>query len=88
MGRITVHVVPRATSTEIAGPYGDAVRIRVGAPPAAGAANAELLRFLADRLGVPRGRIRIVAGALGRRKVIEVQGLESGQLRDRLTASR
>ena len=88
MGRITVHVVPRATSTEIGGPYGDAVRIRVGAPPADGAANAELLRFLADRLGVPRGRIRIVAGALGRRKVIEVDGLESGQLRDRLNASR
>jgi hypothetical protein len=57
--------------------HGDAVRIRVAAPPADGAANAELVRFLAERLGVPRGRVRIVAGALGRRKVIEVEGRSS-----------
>lgn len=86
MGRVALHIVPRAKSTAVAGTYGDAIRVRVGAPPADGAANSELLRFLADRLGVPRGRIRIVAGTLSRRKVIEVEGLESGQLRDRLTA--
>lgn len=74
MGKVTLHIVPRAKTTEIAGVHGDAVRVRVAAPPADGAANAELLRFLAERLGVPKGRVRIVAGALGRRKVIEVEG--------------
>lgn len=77
MGKITLHIVPRAKTTAVAGLHGDAVRIRVAAPPADGAANAELVRFLAERLGVPRGRIRIVSGAQGRRKVIEVDGASS-----------
>lgn len=76
-GRVVVHVVPRAKTTELAGTYGDAIRIRIAAPPADGAANAELLRYVAERLGVPKGRVRIVSGALGRRKVIAVEGLEA-----------
>ncbi len=86
MGRITLHIVPRAKATSVAGLHGDAVRIRVAAPPADGAANTELVRFLAERLGVPRGKVRIVAGALGRRKVIEVDGVEGGAIRHKLTA--
>jgi uncharacterized protein (TIGR00251 family) len=86
MARITIHVVPRAKATEVAGTYGDAIRIRVAAPPADGAANAELLRLLAERVGVPKGRVRIVAGALGRRKVIEVEGLADAVVRKRLMA--
>ena len=86
MGKVTLHIVPRAKSTEIAGVHGDAVRVRVAAPPADGAANTELLRFLADRLGVPKGKVRIVAGALGRRKVIEVEGLGDDAVRLKLTA--
>ncbi len=74
MARITLHIVPRAKTTAVAGFYGEAVRVRVAAPPADGAANAELLRFLAEQLGVPRGKVRIVSGALSRRKVIEVEG--------------
>jgi len=80
-GRVTVHVVPRARSTEVAGTHGDAIRIRVAAPPANGAANAALVRFLADKLGVPVGRVRIVSGSLGRRKVIEVEGRSTDALR-------
>lgn len=86
MGRITLHIVPRAKTTEVAGLHGDAVRIRVAAPPADGAANTELVRFLAERLGVPRGKVRIVGGALGRRKVIEVDGVDGGAIRHKLTA--
>ena len=85
MGRITLHIVPRAKSTEIAGSYGDALRIRVAAPPADGAANTELVRFLAERLGVPKGKVRIVSGALGRRKVIDVEGVASEAIRQTLT---
>jgi uncharacterized protein len=84
MGRITLHIVPRAKTTEIAGLYGDAIRVRIAAPPADGAANTELLRFLAERLDVPRGQVRIVSGALGRRKVIEVEGLAADAIREAL----
>ena len=86
MGRITLHIVPRAKATAVAGVHGDALRVRVAAPPAHGAANMELLRFLAERLGVPKGKVRIVAGALGRRKVIEIDGVETASIRRQLTA--
>lgn len=81
MSSLIVHVVPRARRTEVAGPYGDAIRIRIAAPPVDGAANAELLRFLAQRLGVARSRLEITAGASGRRKTVSVTGLSSEQVR-------
>ena len=70
-----MHVVPRARATEIVGPHGDAIRIRLAAPPVDGAANAELVRFLAERLGVPRGAIAIVRGATARRKTVSMEGV-------------
>lgn len=54
-----MRVQPRASRTEVAGPYGDAVRIRLTAPPVDGAANEALVRFLAERLEVPRSAVRI-----------------------------
>ena len=84
-GRVPVHVVPRARRTEVAGLHGDAIKIRVAAPPADGAANAELIRFVALRLGVPRGTVAIAAGAGGRRKVLAVAGVTTAEIRARLT---
>lgn len=86
-GRIVIHVVPRARRTEVAGTHGDAIRIRVAAPPADGAANAALLRFLAEQLRVPASRIRIVAGGTSRRKIIEVEGQPSEAIRQTLNPS-
>jgi hypothetical protein len=71
---LVIHVQPRASRTEVAGPHGDAVRIRLQAPPVDGAANEELVRFLAERLDVSRGAVRIVSGETGRRKRVEVTG--------------
>lgn len=86
MGVLLVHVVPRARATAVAGTHGDAVKIRVAAPPADGAANAELIRFVARRLDVPRARVTIAAGAGGRRKSIRVEGMEAADIRRRLLA--
>ena len=72
---IIVHVVPRARVTEVAGRHGDAIRVRLAAPPVDGAANDALRRFLAERLGVARGSITIVRGATGRRKMVTVEGM-------------
>jgi len=74
---LLVHVVPRASRTEIVGKHGDAVRIRVAAPPADGAANEELVRFLAERLGVRRSAISIAAGDTSRRKRVIIEGVET-----------
>jgi uncharacterized protein (TIGR00251 family) len=84
VGRITIHVVPRARTTEVGGLYGDAVRIRVAAPPADGAANTELRRFLAERLGVPQASVQIVGGALSRRKIVEIRERTSAAIRQAL----
>jgi uncharacterized protein (TIGR00251 family) len=75
VANVVVHVVPRAKVTEVVGRHGDAVRIRLAAPPVDGAANAELVRFLADRLGVPQSAVTIVRGAAGRRKTVAILGV-------------
>ncbi|HMV31002.1 MAG TPA: DUF167 domain-containing protein [Gemmatimonadales bacterium] len=73
--RLTLHVQPRAARTECAGHHGDAIKVRLAAPPVDGAANEALLRFLAERLGVARAALTLRAGATSRRKVVEVLGL-------------
>lgn len=74
-GRIKVYVQPRASKSEVVGLHGDAIRIRVAAPPVDDAANEALTALIADRLGVARRCVRVVAGRSSRRKVIEVEGL-------------
>ncbi len=73
--RLAVQVQPRASRTELAGRHGDAIRIRLAAPPVDGAANEALLRFLAELLDVPRSAVALVGGASSRRKVVEVTGI-------------
>ena len=51
------------------------LKVRLAAPPVAGAANEELVRFLAKEFGVPQGAIEIVAGLSSRRKTIRVTGV-------------
>jgi uncharacterized protein len=82
--RITLHVQPRARRTELAGRHGDAIKVRLAAPPVDGAANEELVRFLAERLGVTRGAVRIAAGAGSRRKTVEIDGLAEADILARL----
>lgn len=72
---VVVHVQPRATRTEVAGRHGDAVKIRLAAPPVDGAANEELVRFVAETLRVPRRSVHIAHGLTGRRKTVVVDGL-------------
>ena len=62
---LTVWAVPGAKRTEITGLHGDALRIRVAAPPERGRANKELIKYLSDRLGIT---MRIASGAGSRRK--------------------
>lgn len=73
--RLLVWVQPRASRTELAGLRGHALKIRLAAAPVDGAANEALIRFLAERLEVPRSAVRLEAGAAGRSKVVAVAGL-------------
>jgi uncharacterized protein (TIGR00251 family) len=79
-----VQVVPRASKDEIAGIHGDALKIRVTAPPVEGRANEALIEFLSDQLGVRKSQVEIVAGATSRRKTIRVVGLWPQEVGERL----
>ncbi|MFA7242002.1 MAG: DUF167 family protein [Sulfuricellaceae bacterium] len=71
---LTLHIQPGAKRTEIAGLHGDALKIRIAAPPVEGAANAALIDFLKKRFAVPAAQIVLKHGATGRHKVIEIIG--------------
>lgn len=75
---------PGASRSGIAGLHGDALKVRVAAPPAEGRANRELLDYLAELLGVARVRIALVKGETGRRKTVIVQGIDLPEARRRL----
>jgi hypothetical protein len=57
------------------------VRIRLAAPPVDGAANEELVRFLAEALSVPRTALRVVSGQASRSKIILIHGITLDQVR-------
>jgi uncharacterized protein (TIGR00251 family) len=81
-----VKVVPGASRDAVAGAYGDAVKVRVAAPPEAGAANAAVVRLLAATLGVPVGDVWIVRGHTTPRKRVVVVGVTADELRGKLGA--
>jgi uncharacterized protein (TIGR00251 family) len=81
---LLVQVQPRASRSEVVRAHGDAVRIRLSAPPVDGVANDELVRFLARHLGVRRSDVTIVRGATARLKTVRIAGLTGAAARERL----
>jgi hypothetical protein len=84
MARIPIKVHPRAKRTAITGRLGEAYKVDLKAPPVDGKANEECIRFFAALAGVPRSSVRIVQGAAGRMKVVEIEGVEIGEIERRL----
>ena len=78
--RINVYVQPRASKTAVVGMHDGCVKIRLAAPPVDGAANAALVEFVADQVGVAKSRVRITAGLTSRRKTVEVDGVTAEEL--------
>jgi uncharacterized protein len=85
--RFRVHVQPRASRKEIVGLHGEALKIRLEAPPVDDAANVALVELIASALGVARGAVRIVSGARARSKVVEVVGASPEQIAQLATKS-
>jgi hypothetical protein len=79
-------VGPSSSRPGVAGVRGDALRVRVTAPPAEGAANRALLRLLADLLGLRPADLILEAGAGGRQKRVRVRGLRVEDVRARLAS--
>lgn len=71
---LTLHVQPGAKHSEVAGLHGEALKIRLAAPPIEGRANEALLRFIAERFSVPLRNVELKQGAQSRHKRVEVRG--------------
>lgn len=85
--RLEVHAKPRAKKSKVVGERGDAVDIALAAPPVDGAANDELLRFLARVLDVPRRALELVRGETSREKLVAIRGLTPAEVEARLRAA-
>lgn len=66
--KIIIYVQPGASSTEIVGMYGDALKIRLKAPPVDGRANEALQKFLSKQFNVATRDVKLISGELNRRK--------------------
>jgi uncharacterized protein (TIGR00251 family) len=74
---VMIRVIPRAGTSEIAGTRNGALLVRLSSPPVGGAANAELIAWLARALGVPRRGIAILSGERGRLKRVRIDGVSA-----------
>lgn len=81
---LAVRAVPQAPATLVTGWLGDSLKIRLHAPPVDGNANAELCRFLAEQLDLPRSAIRVATGAAARTKRVSIHGRTWDEVRQRL----
>ena len=68
-------VVPGAQRTQVVGLYGDRLKVRLAAPPEKGAANRELIAFLARALNLPKSALKLTLGPQSRTKVVTVYDL-------------
>ena len=73
---LTLHIQPGAKKTEIAGLHGEALKIRLAAPPVDGKANAALIAFLAKACGVSKSSVELVSGETSRNKRVRVTGAD------------
>lgn len=81
---LDVHVQPGGSRDEVVGRHGDALKVKVSAPPEGGRANAAVCRLLADAFDVPPSSVEVVAGARGRRKRVRFDCLDPDLAASRL----
>lgn len=71
---LTLHVQPGAKRTDVAGLHGEALKIRLAAPPIDGRANEALLKYVAEAFGVPLRQVELKQGGQSRHKVVAITG--------------
>lgn len=84
--KLDVQITANAPRSEIVGWLGGRLKIKIKAPAVEGKANAELVRFLAGRLGLHVSRLVILRGETARMKTMEIEGMDEVEMRDRLGA--
>lgn len=72
---IAIKAIPNAPRSEVVGWLGDALKVKVNAPPVEGRANEVLCAFLADTFGLPQRAVTVLRGDTSRQKTIHLDGL-------------
>ena len=81
---LSLLVVPGASREDVVGVHGDALKVRVTAPPEKGRANRSVCRLLGRLLDCPAKRVALLTGESARKKVVLIQGMDPTELRARL----
>ncbi len=84
--KFAVQITPNAPRSEIVGWQGDRLKIKIKAPAVEGKANEELIRFLAEFLGLHRRDVSIDQGATSRTKLLSIESMDEETLRQKLQA--
>jgi len=72
---LKVKVEPRSSRSEIVGPYGDGIKVKLTSPPVEGKANKELIELLSKKLNVRKKDIEIISGQSSKNKIVKIIGL-------------
>jgi len=81
---LRIYCQPRASKTEIVGLHGDAIKVRLAAPPVEGQANTKLCQFLSKFFGVLREEVEILSGKGARQKRVLIKGKTVKEILGRL----
>jgi uncharacterized protein len=85
--RLRLRVAPGAARPGVVGRHGEAWKLRVAAPAEAGRANDAVVRLLAETLSVPRSSVTLVSGHGARDKIVELAGIDPGEIDRRLSSA-
>jgi len=85
--RLRLRVAPGAARTGVVGRHGEAWKVRVAAPAEAGRANDAVIRLLAETLALPRTSVTLVSGHGARDKIVELAGVDPGEIDRRLSSA-
>ena len=81
---IAIKAIPNAPRSQVVGWLGEALKVKVHAPPVEGRANEVLCEFLADELDLPRRAVTVLRGDTSRQKVLRIDGLTLAELKAKL----
>lgn len=72
---VKVKVLPRSSRKGVE-VVEDALRVKLTAPPAEGAANEQLVEILSETFGIRKSSFHIIKGRASRNKIVEIRGVQ------------
>ena len=85
---IAIKAIPNAPRSEIVGWLGDALKVKIHAPPVEGRANEALCQVLADTFELPRRAVCVLRGDTSRQKLVRIEGIDLAGIRARIVLPR